>query len=214
MESRKLVGLGCISTSRRDEWTLWTLAGLLEFAPKRGLDLQEICNLGSIKYPKMTRFPKDFISPGHLHWMSAMINSLSGVLFYQKCSDDWLNELTVYLRCLVWWKMWLSSTLQRLIIRTWSFIPFISPWLIAACNLLMSYYLNVHHMHHMAIKKISLSLSLPVNFNATSVSSYWASIGWNLELRLVLWAKFGNDASTALYSTVQHNTMPWKTRLS
>ena len=37
-------------------------------------------------------------------------------------------------------------------------IPFIFWWRIAECNMLMSYYLNVHHMYYMAIKVFSLSL--------------------------------------------------------
>ena len=50
-------------------------------------------------------------------------------------------------------------------------IPFISPWLIAECNLLMSYYMNVYQMYYMAIKLFSLSLSLSLSFSTWHLAS-------------------------------------------
>ena len=55
-------------------------------------------------------------------------------------------------------------------------IPFISPWLIAECNMLMSYYMNVYHMYYMAIKLFSLSLSLSLSlsvWNVVYICSRW-----------------------------------------
>ena len=56
-----------------------------------------------------------------------------------------------------------------------------SPWLIAECNLLISYYMNVHHMYYMAIKLFLLSLSFSLSLCTltgccSELIRFWATL--------------------------------------